>query len=179
MFILLIIQIQVKKFMRETAHKQQAERLDSLLKANKKSDDKKVGETAQPSNPPFLQPTKPSKGEKSGTKWSDDTSLVKEFSYQIARGEVKQVKKKIMKVVSFFKSKVIYFYFLKMLSKQSSRNELFGSVDSSGQNMLHLCADGIPELIPVLVGKKMDINKGEQMTLNLPQFENNFGFLYP
>jgi hypothetical protein len=47
-----------------------------------------------------------------------------------------------------------------MLKKQTARSELFASVDSSGQNILHLCVDGIPELIPDLVGKKMDINQG-------------------
>jgi len=65
------------------------------------------------------------------------------LSYAFARGEKKKVKKKI----------------LKYLGKTPTRTTLFNSTDQYGQNILHLCVDNCPELIKLLVEKKMDINK--------------------
>jgi hypothetical protein len=73
--------------MRKNAEKQQREVLDNLIRDNRKPDEGRRHTSVVP-------PASPSKRQEK----QDDASLIKEFSYQIARGEVRQIKSKISKV---------------------------------------------------------------------------------
>lgn len=148
--------------MRDNVTRQQLERIESLKKQRgitiaapsertkeiKHSRSKTVVES-----PPTLTPSS-SKGssrdslphssskDKKKDKDIDHADLIKELSYLCARGETRRVKSLVTKML-----------------KNPSKYKLHTAVDSNGMNILHLAVEGCPDLIKLLVEKKMDINK--------------------
>ena len=48
----------------------------------------------------------------------------------------------------------------RLLSKTSTRNELLNAQDKTGQTILHIAVEfGVPQIVKMLVEKKIDINK--------------------